>query len=169
MSHPTDTEDPAFHVVVPSMPGFCWSSWPPRAGWTLQDNARIFDKLMKRLGYDEYMIQCGDWGHFVGRELGSKYTDSCKLMHTNFAPSPLPDGVEYTEREKAVAARVDDWIENHIGYAVCMRTRVSDFCIFLSPNSLLMFVSSFTIATHDRNRPQRQPYGYSHVGRRKVQ
>ncbi|KAK6222667.1 hypothetical protein LQW54_000848 [Pestalotiopsis sp. IQ-011] len=117
LSHPTNTEDPAFHVVVPSMPGFCWSSWPPRAGWTLQDNARIFDKLMKRLGYDEYMIQCGDWGHFVGRELGSKYTDSCKLMHTNFAPSPLPDDVEYTEREKAVAARVDDWIENHIGYA----------------------------------------------------
>jgi len=70
------------------------------------------------------MIQCGDWGYFIGRELGSKYTDSCKLLHFNFAPSPLPEGAEYTEREKAVAARVDDWITNHIGYAICMRTRV---------------------------------------------
>lgn len=80
---------------------------------------------MKMLGYDESICQCGDWGHFVGRELGSKYTDSCRLLHCNFAPSPLPPGVEYTEREKPVAARVDDWVENHIGYAVCMRTRVS--------------------------------------------
>ena len=124
LSHPADSSTQAFHVVVPSMPGFCWSDWPPRAGWTLQDNARIFDKLMKRLGYDEYMIQCGDWGYFVGRELGAKYADSCKLLHFNFAPSPLPEGAEYTEREKAVAARVDDWITNHIGYAICMRTRV---------------------------------------------
>lgn len=73
---------------------------------------------MKRLGYQEYMVQCGDWGHFVGRELGSKYTQSCKLLHFNFAPSPLPPGVEYTPREKAVAERVDDWLENHIGYAL---------------------------------------------------
>ena len=72
------------------------------------------------------MIQCGDWGYFIGRELGSKYTDSCKLLHFNFAPSPLPEGAEYTEREKAVAARVDDWITNHIGYAICMRTSTYD-------------------------------------------
>lgn len=86
----------------------------------------MFAELMARLGYDEYMVQCGDWGHFVGRELGSneKFNKACKLIHFNFAPSPLPEGVEYTEREKAVAARVDDWVENHIGYAVCMRTRV---------------------------------------------
>lgn len=126
LSDPADPSEQAFDVVVPSLPGFCWSDWPPHSGWTLQDTARVFDKLMKKLGYNEYMVQCGDWGHFVGRELGSKYADSCKLLHCNFAPSPLPEGVEYTERERAVAARVDDWVENHIGYAVCMRTRVSD-------------------------------------------
>ncbi|KAF7557718.1 hypothetical protein G7Z17_g432 [Cylindrodendrum hubeiense] len=113
--------------------------WP---GWTLQDTARIFDILMKNLGYDRYMVQCGDWGHFVGRELGANYTESCRLVHCNFAPSPLPDGVEYTERETAVAARVDDWVENHIGYAVCMRTRPHTIGIALhdNPIGIMMWV-----------------------------
>ncbi|KAF7587411.1 hypothetical protein BBP40_007251 [Aspergillus hancockii] len=142
LSHPESPHDIAFDVVVPSMPGFCWSSWPPRSGWTLKDNARIFDILMKRLGYDKYMVQCGDWGQFVGRELGAQYTDSCKLLHLNFAPSPLPEDIEYTKREKAVAARVDDWVENHIGYAVCMRTRPHTIGIALhdKPLGILMWV-----------------------------
>ncbi|TIC99803.1 putative epoxide hydrolase [Colletotrichum higginsianum] len=142
LSNPTDPNDPAFHVVAPSMPGFCWSSWPPRSGWKLQDNARVFDKLMKGLGYNEYMVQCGDWGHFVGRELGSKYTDSCKLVHCNFAPSPMPDGAEYTDREKRVAERGEDWLQNHIGYAVAMRTRPHTIGIALHDNPMgtLMWV-----------------------------
>ncbi|KAL2817004.1 Alpha/Beta hydrolase protein [Aspergillus cavernicola] len=142
LSHPTSPKEAAFDVVVPSMPVFCWSSWPPHAGWTLKDNARIFDILMKRLGYHKYMVQCGDWGQFVGRELDAQYTDSCKLLHLDFVPSPLPENVEYTEREKAVAARVDDWVENHIGYAVCMRTRPDTIGIALhdSPVGILVWV-----------------------------
>ncbi|KAI0394736.1 Alpha/Beta hydrolase protein [Xylariaceae sp. FL0594] len=59
---------PAFHVVVPSIPGFTWSSGPPGRGWTLQDTARIFDTLMhERLGYGSYVAQGGDWGHWVVR------------------------------------------------------------------------------------------------------
>lgn len=53
LSNPSDSKLPAFHVVVPSMPGYCFSDWPPKAGWTLQDNARIFNTLMKKLGYNE--------------------------------------------------------------------------------------------------------------------
>lgn len=142
LSNPEKNDDQAFHVVVPSMPGFCWSSWPPRSGWTLKDNARIFDKLMARLGYERYMVQCGDWGYFVGRELGAQYTDRCKLLHLNFAPSPFPEGLELTQREKAVKARVDDWLENHMGYAVCMRSRPHTIGIALhdNPVGILMWV-----------------------------
>lgn len=129
LSHPEDSSAQAFHVVVPSLPGFGFSSWPPRAGWTLQDTAACYHKLMLRLGYKEYMIQCGDWGHWIGRELGSqaKYKDAngCRLVHCNFAPSALPEGVEYTQRETEVKNRVADWLDNHMGYAVQMRTRVS--------------------------------------------
>lgn len=45
---PKEDGVPSFDVIVPSLPGFCWSSGPPR-GWTLQDTARIYDQLMKRL------------------------------------------------------------------------------------------------------------------------
>lgn len=119
----TDANSPLpFHCVVPSLPGFCWSSGPPR-GWTLQDTARIFHTLMLRLGYTDFAVQTGDWGHWVGRELGAQYSDSCKAVHFNFAPAPLPDGVKLTEREAKVQDRVDDWLENHMGYAIMMRTR----------------------------------------------
>jgi pimeloyl-ACP methyl ester carboxylesterase len=111
-----------FHCVVPSLPGFCWSSGPPR-GWKLQDTARIFHALMIRLGYKEYAVQTGDWGHWVGRELGAKYADACKAIHFNFAPAPLPEGVQLTAREAKMRDRVDDWLENHMGYAIMMRTR----------------------------------------------
>jgi pimeloyl-ACP methyl ester carboxylesterase len=173
LSHPSDPDTQAFHVVVPSMPGFCWSDWPPHPGWTLQDNARIFDKLMKKLGYNEYMVQCGDWGHFVGRELGARYSESCK--YCNFAPSPLPKGVKYTEREKAVADRAGDWLENHMGYAICMRTRVRQTSMHVL-HFLLATLSvwkTFTDrflapAAHDWLRFQRQSGSYIDVGRRKV-
>lgn len=144
LSNPPNPSDPAFHVVVPSLPGFCFSDWPPRAGWTLQDTARVFDGLMGRLGYGEggYMMQGGDWSHWIGRELGSRLQgkgegegdgkgSGCRLVHFNFAPSPLPEGVELTEREGEVKGRVEDWLEGHMGYAVCMRTRVSFFLVFL--------------------------------------
>ena len=78
---------------------------------------------MQRLGYNEFAVQAGDGGHWVGRELGSHYTDSCKAVHFNFAPAPLPDGVDLTRREAEVQGRVEDWLENHMGYAVMMRTR----------------------------------------------
>ncbi|CAI7590030.1 unnamed protein product [Penicillium bialowiezense] len=142
LSHPKDPNDQAFNVVVPSLPGFCWSDWPPRASWTLQDTAGLFDQLMKRLGYSQYMVQCGDWGSFVGRELGSHFTDSCKLIHFNFCPSALPEGHVRTPREQGVAARVDDWLENHLGYAICMRTRPHTIGIALNDNpmGILMWV-----------------------------
>ena len=45
------------------------------------------------------------------------------MVHFNFAPAPLPEGVELTKREADVQGRVQDWLENHMGYAIMMRTR----------------------------------------------
>ncbi|KAI9150237.1 alpha/beta-hydrolase [Paramyrothecium foliicola] len=105
LSNPEHEDSQPFDVVVPN-------------------NARIFDNLMSRLGYERCMVQCCDWSYFVSRELGAQYTDRCKLLHLNFAQSPFPEGLELTEREEAVKARADDWLENHMGYAVCMRSRI---------------------------------------------
>ncbi|KAK4495309.1 hypothetical protein PRZ48_013640 [Zasmidium cellare] len=118
-----EKDKPSFNVVIPSLPGFCWSSAPQRRGWTMKDTARLFHKLMGRLGYDKYCVQAGDWGQFVARELGAKYSDSCRTVHLNFCPGTLPEGVEAVDREAKVAAKAVDWRTNHIGYAVLMRTR----------------------------------------------
>lgn len=116
------TASPSFHCIVPSLPGFCWSSAPPK-GWTLQQTAGLFHQLMLRLGYPQYCVQAGDWGHWVGRELAARHPDACKVVHFNFAPAPLPPDALLTDREAAVQRRVDDWLEHHMGYAVLMRTR----------------------------------------------
>lgn len=90
LSNPGDDAQQPFHVVVPSLPGFTWSSGPPD-NWSLQDTARVFDKLMLRLGYDAYVAQGGDWGHWVVRELGSsRYSGRCRVIHTNMCPSQPP-------------------------------------------------------------------------------
>lgn len=91
----------------PFSPGFTWSSAPGR-DWTLQDTARIFDKLMRGLGYQAYVTQGGDWCHLVVRELGAKYGQSCKAMHTNMCPA-VPDVLrdEWTDREVAAQVKIE--------------------------------------------------------------
>lgn len=127
LSNPESPNTPAFDVVVPSLPGFCWSDGPKKQMWTLQDTARIFDRLMKRLGYRTYTVQGGDWGHYIGRELGAKYASSCKAFHTNFCSSEPPPGMELLPRERWAKERLDGFMRTHMGYAQEMRTRVGAF------------------------------------------
>jgi len=68
LTNPEDKSKQAFHCIVPSLPGFCFSSRPPR-GQTLKEVAGMFHTLVQRLGYDNYCVQAGDWGQWVGREL----------------------------------------------------------------------------------------------------
>ncbi|OQU95134.1 hypothetical protein CLAIMM_01382 [Cladophialophora immunda] len=133
-ANPKDPSDPAFHVVVPSLPGFCWSSPPPRRGWTMQDTARVFNKLMSQLGYAHYVVQAGDWGSFVAREMGAKFME-CKAVHLNFCPVEVDDSVtDLTPREMKIKERYHDWLNNHLGYAVCMRTRPQTIGVALNDN-----------------------------------
>lgn len=136
-----DNGQQSFHCVVPSLPGFCWSSGPPR-GWTMKDTARIFNELMQQLGYQKYCCQAGDWGQFVARELGAKYSDACRLVHLNYCPGALPEGVAPNEREAKARDKGVDWRMNHVGYAVMMRTRPHTVGWMLqdSPVGLMTFV-----------------------------
>ncbi|KAH3920305.1 hypothetical protein HBI56_068190 [Parastagonospora nodorum] len=142
-----DTPDaPSFHLVVPSLPGFCWSQGPPR-GWTLQDTAGMYDTLMKRLGYDSYVAQAGDWGHWVVRELGSGRFDSCKAVHTNMCPGAPPKEYQMNEKEKRAMDRAQWWMgeklsEGHMGYAIEMRTRPQTIGTAFNDNpvGIMMFI-----------------------------
>nr|QJQ82474.1 PesI [Pestalotiopsis humus] len=141
LSNPEHGEQ-AYHVVLPSLPGFTWSSAPGR-DWTLQDTARIFDKLMRGLGYNEYVTQGGDWGHFVVRELGAKYGESCKAIHTNMCPA-VPDAPreEWTDREVVAQAKIEWFLSGHIGYGQEMGTRPQTIgiAIFDSPLGVMMWM-----------------------------
>lgn len=145
LTSPDPNTSLSFDCIVPSLPGFCFSSPPPRRGWTMKDTARIFHKLILRLGYEQYTCQAGDWGQFVARELGAQYSDSCRVVHLNYCPGALPEGLsdsDLTEREKAVRAKGQDWRTAHVGYAVLMRTRPHTVGWMLNDNpvGLLAFV-----------------------------
>ena len=138
LANPSDPSQPAFHVVVPNIPGFMWSSPPHRTAWTMKDTARVYDKLMHALGYSSYCAQAGDWGMFIARELGAQHP-GCKAVHLNFCPVPLPEDLtpsDLTEREKRLEVRCDDWLDNHLGYAVCMRSRPHTIGVALADNPL---------------------------------
>ncbi|GAA6010136.1 hypothetical protein JCM11491_005357 [Sporobolomyces phaffii] len=90
LTEPKDASAQAFHVVVPSMPGYAFSSPPKSSKWQMPDTARVFDKLMVGLGYDSYVAQGGDWGSVCARVIGANHRDHCKAVHLNFCPVPPP-------------------------------------------------------------------------------
>ena len=78
--------EPAFHVVCPSLPGYGFSGKPTGTGWGVERIAEAWDQLMKRLGYDRYGAQGGDWGSAVTTQIGrngGRGEGGCAAIHTN--------------------------------------------------------------------------------------
>jgi len=82
----------AFHVVVPSMPGYGYSGKPTTTGWGPERIARAWAHLMKRLGYDRYAAQGGDWGGQIVDLMGAQAPAGLIGIHTNF-PGAVRDDV----------------------------------------------------------------------------
>jgi pimeloyl-ACP methyl ester carboxylesterase len=83
----------AFDVVVPSMPGYGFSGKPASTGWGPERMGRAWGELMKRLGYDRYVAQGGDWGAFVVDQMGLQAPEGLLAIHTNM-PATVPDDVD---------------------------------------------------------------------------
>ena len=73
LTNPPDTGD-AFHVVVPSLPGYGFSDRPSSTGWGIEHTARAWGELMRRLDYERYGAQGGDWGAMVTTWIGRSET-----------------------------------------------------------------------------------------------
>jgi epoxide hydrolase len=125
-----DAED-AFHLVLPSIPGFGFSGPIGDPGWTERRVASAFAELMRRLGYDRYGAQGGDVGAVVSPELGRVDPDHVVGIHVNaatvgFMPfPPLSDAelAELSDSERARVERIAQFLDDEFGYAQIQSTR----------------------------------------------
>jgi len=114
----------AFHLVLPSLPGYGFSGEPAEIGWDLGRTAKAWAELMRRLGYTRYVAQGGDVGAGVTDAMGRQAPDGLIGIHTNLlVPAlggPMPTN---TDEERAAAAQIATFGRTGNGYFVEMATR----------------------------------------------
>ena len=92
----------AFHVVVPSLPGYGFSEKPKSAGWNVPRIAAAWATLMGRLGYDRYVAQGGDWGSMVTATMGAAGGEHLAGIHLNMVVVRPDRQLELTAHEQAM-------------------------------------------------------------------
>jgi pimeloyl-ACP methyl ester carboxylesterase len=122
-SHGGSPED-AFHVVLPSLPGYGFSGEPSEIGWDLGRAAKAWAELMHRLGYDRYVAQGGDVGAGVTDAMSRQAPEGLIGIHTNLLVPALGGSMPTnTEEERAAAAQIATFNQSGNGYFVEMATR----------------------------------------------
>ncbi|HVR12608.1 MAG TPA: epoxide hydrolase [Gaiellaceae bacterium] len=123
-AHGGSAED-AFHLVLPSLPGYGFSGEPAEIGWNVGRIAKAWAELMRRLGYARYVAQGGDVGASVTDAMGRQAPDGLLGIHTNLlvtilAGSPMPGD---TEEERAALDAIATFRASGFGYFLEMATR----------------------------------------------
>ena len=116
----------AFHVVLPSHPGYAFSGDPTELGWDLARVARAWAELMHRLGYDRYVAQGGDVGAGVSDMMGRQAPEGLLGIHTNLLVTALGDPASLpaqTDGERAALAAIRTFQASGNGYFVEQATR----------------------------------------------
>lgn len=134
VAHGGKAED-AFSVVVPSMPGFAFSTPVADGGWTMARVARTYDALMRRLGYNSYGAHGSDGGALVARELGLMQPEGYLGLHVQqlFAfPSGDPAEFEKLEPKDYAALEHMEWFQSVGGYNAINASRPQTVAVGIS-------------------------------------
>jgi pimeloyl-ACP methyl ester carboxylesterase len=132
-AHGGKAED-AFHVVIPSLPGYGFSGKPTAPGWNPVSIAKAWATLMQRLGYAKYVAQGGDWGNAISEVMALRQPPGLLGIHTNMAATVPPDVSKalamggpppagLSPDEKHAWDQLDDFYKNGLGYALEMNNR----------------------------------------------
>jgi len=116
----------AFHLVLPSLPGYGFSAEPTELGWDSGRTARAWAKLMQRLGYTRYVAQGGDVGALVTDLMGRQAVEGLAGYHLNLLTAVLAIGDHLpreSEQERAAAKAFATFREDGFGYFLEMATR----------------------------------------------
>jgi pimeloyl-ACP methyl ester carboxylesterase len=124
----------AFHLVIPSLPGYGFSGKPTAPGWNPVSIAHAWATLMQRLGYTRYVAQGGDWGNAVSEVMALQQPPGLLGIHTNMAATvpadvskalsvggPPPSGLSPDEQH--AWDQLIDFYKNGLGYAIEMSHR----------------------------------------------
>jgi pimeloyl-ACP methyl ester carboxylesterase len=124
-AHGGKAED-AFHLVLPSLPGYGFSSEPTELGWDAARTGRAWAELMRRLGYSRYVAQGGDVGALVTDLMGRQGVEGLAGYHLNLLTAVLAVGdhlPKETDEERAAAEAVGTFRQDGFGYFLEMATR----------------------------------------------
>ena len=122
-AHGGRAED-AFHVVIPSLPGYGFSDKPKQTGWDVPRIATAWSTLMRRLGYTRWVAQGGDWGAHVTTWLGVQQPQGLAAIHLNLPTlSPPPLEGEPNADERAAIDELKAFFRTMAGYGSIQETR----------------------------------------------
>jgi pimeloyl-ACP methyl ester carboxylesterase len=125
------TAEDAFHLVLPTMPGYGLSGRPKATGWNPAHMAGAFHELVRRLGYTRYVSQGGDWGAIISQLLAVQEPEGLIGIHVNMPGTVPPDilrrlrnfdpaPAELSDRETAAYDRLLHFYRDGFGYAAMM-------------------------------------------------
>lgn len=149
----------AFHVVIPSLPGYGLSGKPERHGWKVERIAQAWGVLMARLGYTRWFAQGGDWGAAVTTQIGRQNVPGCAGIHLNMPIArPLPEDLAAPDPdERKALAALQYYQEWDSGYSKQQQTRPQTigYALVDSPVGLAAWIYEKMWAwTDNQGRPE---------------
>ena len=167
-AHGGRAED-AFHVVVPSLPGYGYSGPTRGKGVDIVAAGRMVDGAMQALGYDRYFAQGGDWGSIVTSRMAETYPNRVAALHVNMAPggpdNPLEPVEGLSAEDEAERTKLQQFMLGDSGYSLIQGTRPQTLAVAMndSPAGLAGWIIDKFYAWTDHGGDLDNVFDFDHL------